>query len=47
MRQQLGLALGDLRKVAFKGFSDTGVKRAAWFAQQRAIGRVLRRNICR
>jgi len=37
-RQQLRLALGDLRELALKDFGDTGVQRAPWFAQQRAIG---------
>src|ERR1700688_2408891 len=41
MRQQLGPALGDLGELAFKGFGDTGVKRASRLAQQRAIGHVL------
>ena len=45
MRQQLRLALGDLGELAFKGFGDTGVKRASWLAQQRAIGRVLHQGM--
>jgi hypothetical protein len=40
-RQQLRLALGDLRELALKGFGDTGVKRASRLAQQCAISRVL------
>ncbi len=45
MRQDLGLALGDLGELAFKGFGDTGVKRASRLAQQRAIGRVLHQGM--
>ena len=41
MRQQLRLALGRLRELAFKGFGDAGVKRAPRLPQQSAIGRVL------
>src|SRR5271154_2156114 len=44
-RQQLGLALGDLRELGFEGFGDTGVKRAARLAQQRAVGRVLHQGV--
>ena len=44
-RQQLRLVLGDLRELAFKGFGDTGVKRASRLAQQRAIGRVLHQRM--
>ena len=44
-RQQLRLALGHLRELAFEGFSDTGVKRASRLAQQRAIGRVLHQRM--
>src|SRR5258706_13923980 len=45
-RQQLRLTLGDLRKVAFKGLGDAGMKRTSRLAQQRAIGRVLHKD-CR
>ena len=44
-RQQLGLALGNLGELAFKGFGDTGVKRASRLAQQRAVGRVLHQRM--
>ena len=37
MRQQLGSALNDLRELPFKGFGDTGVKRASRLTQERAI----------
>ncbi len=40
-RQQLRLALGDVSELAFKGFGDTGVKRAPRLAQQGAISRLL------
>ena len=39
--QQFRLAFGDLREPAFKGFRDTGMKRASRLPQQRAIGRIL------
>jgi hypothetical protein len=38
MRQDLRPALGSFSELAFKGFSDPGVKRASQLAQQRAIG---------
>ena len=44
-RQQFGLALGDLRELAFKSFGDAGVERASRLAQQRAIGRVLHQRM--
>ena len=44
-RQQLGLVLGNLRELAFEGFGDAGMKRAARLAQQRAIGRVLHQRV--
>jgi len=40
MREQLRLALGNLRKLVFERFSNAGVERVARLAQQRAIGRV-------
>ena len=40
MREQLRLALGNLRKLVFERFSNAGVQRVARLAQQRAIGRV-------
>jgi hypothetical protein len=40
MREQLRLALGNLRKLVFERFSYAGVQRVARLAQQRAIGRV-------
>ena len=42
-RQQLWLVLGNFRELGFKGFGDTGVKRASRLTQQRAIGRILYR----
>src|SRR5215467_9183644 len=35
MRQQLGMAFGNLRKLALQGLRDTGVKRPSRLAQQR------------
>src|SRR5262245_17790581 len=40
MRNQLGLALGDLRELTFEGFGDSGMKRMSRLAQQRAVGRI-------
>ena len=40
-RQKLRLILGNLRKLAFEGLSDSAVKGAAWFPQQRAVCGVL------
>jgi hypothetical protein len=40
MREQLRLALGNLRKLVFERFSNAGVQRVARLAQQRAVGRV-------
>src|SRR5262245_61043327 len=39
-RNQLGLALGDLRELTFEGFGDSGMKRMSRLAQQRAVGRI-------
>src|SRR5262249_58847918 len=39
-RNQLGLALGDLRELTFEGFRDSGMKRTSRLAQQRAVGRL-------
>src|SRR5262249_60428367 len=39
-RNQLGLALGDLRELTFEGFGDSGMKRMSRLAQQRAVGRL-------
>ena len=44
-RQQLRLALGDRRELALEGFGDAGMQRAARFAQQRAVGRVLHQSM--
>ena len=41
MREQLGLAFGNVSKLALKRFSNTGVKSASRLAQEGAIGRVL------
>jgi hypothetical protein len=45
MRQDLRSAFGSIGESAFKDFGDTGVKRAPWLAQQRAIGRVLHQGM--
>src|ERR1700739_2083758 len=45
MRQQFGLVFGKLVELAFDGFSDAGVKRAARLAQQRAVGGVLHQRM--
>src|SRR5437016_3898057 len=39
-RQQLGLVLGDLRKLTFEGFGDSGMKRTSPLAQQCAVSRI-------
>ena len=39
-RQQLGLTLGDVRKLALEGFGDARVKGASRLPQQRPIGRI-------
>src|SRR5262249_61138671 len=39
-RNQLGLALGDLRELTFEGFGDSGMKRMSRLAPQRAVGRI-------
>ena len=44
-RQQIGLAIGDVWKLAFDRFGDPGMKRASRLAQQRAIGRVLHQRM--
>ena len=44
-RRQLGLAIGDVRKVAFERLGDAGVKRTAMLAQQAAISRVLHQGM--
>ena len=44
-RQQLRLVFGNLRELAFKCFGDTGMKRPARLAQQRAVGRVLHQRV--
>jgi len=45
MRQDLRSAFGSIGESAFKDFGDTGVKRAPWLAQPRAIGRVLHQGM--
>jgi hypothetical protein len=44
-RQQFRLVLGDLGEVAFKRFSNTGVQRAPWLAQQGAKRGVLNESV--
>ena len=44
-RQQFRLTLGNLRKLALKGFGDASVKRTSRLAQQRAIGGVLHQRM--
>ena len=44
-RQQLRLAIGDIRELNFEGFGDTGVKLAPRFAQQGAVGGVLHERV--
>ncbi|HSR82093.1 MAG TPA: hypothetical protein VLL28_15070 [Hyphomicrobiaceae bacterium] len=39
--QQLGLALDDVRELAFEGLCDAGVQRASRMAQKRAISGIL------
>src|SRR6516225_2314378 len=38
---QFRLTLCDLHELALKGFGNSGVQRASWLAQERAISRVL------
>jgi len=45
VRQDFGPTLSSLGELAFKGFGDTGVKRAPLLAQQRAIGRILYKSM--
>ena len=44
-RQQLRLALGNLRELALEGFGNTSVKRTSRLAQQCAIGRILHQSM--
>ena len=44
-RQQLRLAFGNLRELAFEGFGDASVKCASGLAQQRAISRILHKSV--
>jgi hypothetical protein len=44
-RQQFGLALGNLGKLAFERFRDSGVKRASPLPQQCPIGCVLHQGM--
>src|SRR5262245_1175532 len=39
-RNQLGLVLGDLRKLTFEGFRDCGMQRTSRLAQQRTVCRI-------
>jgi hypothetical protein len=45
MREQLGLAFGNVSKLALKCFSNTGVKSASRLAQEGAIGRILYQGV--
>jgi hypothetical protein len=44
-RQQLRLTLGYFGELAFKGFSNSGVKRTSWLTQPGAIGHVLNESV--